>query len=113
MQDNDSARFVEIEGRKYDILDEKEIWKRGELCSPPWVTYLTIQEFKRLHEDGDNLILSGSPRTVYEAEREMPLLSELYLRENIRINMIEISPEVTIFRNTHRKICELMRHSIL
>src|SRR5438105_2475917 len=61
MQDNDSARFVEIEGRKYDILDEKEIWKRGELCSPPWVTYLSMNEFKRLHEDGDNLILSGSP----------------------------------------------------
>ena len=106
-------RFVEVEGQKYDVLNEQEIWKRGELCSPPWVTYLTAKELQRLHDDGDNIIMSGSPRTVYEAEREMPLLANLYGKENIKIVLIEISAEVTVFRNTHRKICELMRHSIL
>lgn len=106
-------RFVEIEGEKFDVLNEKEIWKRGELCSPPWVTYLTVKELKRLHDDGDNIILSGSPRTVYEAEHEMPVMAELFGKENIHIVLIEISAEVTVFRNTHRKICELMRHSIL
>ena len=113
MPEDSPKRFVEVEGVKYDVLNEREIWKRGELCSPPWVTYLTMNEFKRLHEEGDNLIIAGSPRTVYEAEREMPMLAELYGKENIHIAMIEISAEVTIFRNTHRKICELMRHSIL
>ncbi len=113
MPADSSERFVEIEGEKFDVLNEKEIWKKGELCSPPWVTYLTIKELKRLHDDGDNIILSGSPRTVYEAEREMSVLEELYGKENIKIVLIEISAEITIFRNTHRKICELMRHSIL
>src|SRR3989344_5839332 len=113
MPDDSKERFVEIEGEKFDVLNKKEIWKKGELCSPPWVTYLTVKELKRLHDDGDNIILSGSPRTVYEAEREMPVLEELYGKENIKIALIEISAEVTIFRNTHRKICELMRHSIL
>ncbi|MSU60505.1 MAG: hypothetical protein EXS52_01130 [Candidatus Staskawiczbacteria bacterium] len=106
-------RFVEVDGEKFDVLNEKEIWKKGELCSPPWVTYLTLTELQRLHDEGDNIIMSGSPRTVYEAEREMPLLAKLYGKENIKICMIEISAEVTVFRNTHRKICELMRHSIL
>jgi len=113
MPKDSSERFVEIEGEKFDVLNEKEIWKKGELCSPPWVTYLCIKEFKRLHEEGDNIIIAGSPRTVYEAEREMPVLAELYGKENIKIGLIEISAEVTVFRNTHRKICELMRHSIL
>lgn len=113
MAEDTPERFVEVEGEKFDVLNEKEIWKRGELCSPPWVTYLTLKELKRLHDDGDSIILSGSPRTVYEAEREMPLMVELYGRENIHIVLIEISAEVTVFRNTHRKICELMRHSIL
>src|SRR3989344_609359 len=113
MPEDSPERFVEIEGEKFDVLNEKEIWKKGELCSPPWVTYLIIKEFKRLAEEGDNLIIAGSPRTVYEAERGMPLLAELYGKENIKIVLIEISAEVTIFRNTHRKICELMRHSIL
>lgn len=106
-------RFVEIEGKKYDVLEEKEIWKRGELCSPAWVTHLTLAELQRLHDEGDNIILSGSPRTVYEAEREMPLMEQLYGKENIRIVLIEISPETTAKRNSMRKICELMRHSIL
>ena len=113
MPGDSPERFVEIEGEKFDVLNEKEIWKKGELCSPPWVTYLTMKEFKRLHDDGDNLIIAGSPRTVYEAEREMPLLAELYGKEHIKIVLIEISADVTVFRNTHRKICELMRHSIL
>lgn len=113
MPENSRERFLEIEGKTYDVLDEKEIWKRGELCSPPWVTYLTMKELQRLHDDGDNIIMSGSPRTVYEAEREMPLLEKLYGKKNIKIVLIEISTEVTVFRNTHRKICELMRHSIL
>lgn len=108
-----SERFVEFDGEKFDVLDEYDLWKKGILCSPKYVTYLCIREFKKLAENGDNLILSGSPRTLYEAEKEMPVLEELYGKENIKIGMIEISPEVTIFRNTHRKICELMRHSIL
>ena len=113
MTEDAAERFVEFEGEKFDVLNEKEIWKRGELCSPPWVTYLCMREFKRLFDDGDNLVIAGSPRTVYEAEREMPLLADLYGKENIKIALIEISAEVTVFRNTHRKICELMRHSIL
>ncbi len=106
-------RYVEIEGETFDILNELAIWKRGELCSPPWVTWLSMKEFERLHDDGDNLIIAGSPRTVYEAEREMPLLEKLYGKENIKIVLIEIGAEATIFRNSHRKICQLMRHSIL
>ncbi len=113
MPKDSPERFVEFEGQKFDVLNEKEIWERGELCSPPWVTYLCVKEFKRLSEEGENIIIAGSPRTVYEAEREMPLLAELYGKENIKIILIEISAEATVFRNTHRKICELMRHSIL
>lgn len=113
MSADSPERWVEFDGQKFDILNEYEIWKTGVLCSPPFVTYLVQKEIQRLHDDGDNIILSGSPRTVYEAEKIMPFVENLYGKENIKIVLIEISPEVTIFRNTHRKICELMRHSIL
>jgi len=110
----DSAeRFIEVEGKRYDILNEKEIWQRGELCSPPFVTYLVKEKIRDLFNDGKNLVLSGSPRTLYEAERIIPLLKELYGKENLKTLLIEISPEETIFRNSHRRICELMRHPIL
>ncbi|MBU2634956.1 hypothetical protein KJ841_00570, partial [Patescibacteria group bacterium] len=52
-------------------------------------------------------------RTLYEGERITPLLKELYGDENIKVFLIDISAEQTIFRNTHRRICELMRHPVL
>ncbi len=102
-----------VEGKDYVVGEEIENWKKGVLTSPPFITALMMEEFKKLAENGESFILSGSPRTIYEAEKEMPVLAELYKKENIKVAMIEISAEVTIFRNTHRKICELMRHSIL
>lgn len=106
-------RFIEFDGQKFDVLHEKKIWKEGILCDPPFVTYLVIEEIKKLFEEGKNLILSGSPRTLYEAEKIMPFLEKLYAKENIKTVLLQISPEQTVFRNSHRRICELIRHSIL
>jgi adenylate kinase len=106
-------RFVEVNGEKFDILKEKELWEKGILCSPPFVVYSMNEKMEKLFERGENLILSGNPRTVYEAEHELPLLKKLYGKENIKVFFIKISPEETIFRNSHRKICELMRHPVL
>lgn len=106
-------RFVECFGEKIDIFEEMDHWKNGILTSPPFATYLISREIKLCFDQGESLMMSGSPRTLYEAEKEMPMLIELYGKENIKIVLIEISAEVTVFRNTHRKICELMRHSIL
>jgi adenylate kinase len=108
-----SQEVIEIDGQKFDVLSEKENWSKGILNSPPWVTYLVVKEIKRLAEQGENIIFAGSPRTVYEAERVVPVLEQLYGKENIKIILMEIDAQTTIFRNTHRKICELMRHSIL
>ena len=106
-------KIFTIEGKNYKVGDEIENWKKGILTSPPFVTVLMKNEIKKLFEQDENIILSGSPRTIYEVEQEMPFLAELFGKENIKIFLIEISAEITIFRNTHRKICELMRHSII
>jgi len=105
--------FVEIEGSKYFFKKEKELWEKGILCSPPFVTFLVKERIKELAKAGQDLLLSGSPRTEYEAKELLPLLEDLYGKENIKVVLIEISPEETVFRNTHRRICELMRHPIL
>lgn len=106
-------KVFNVDGKDYKVADEIKNWKTGMLTSPPFVTFLMMKECERLFNQGESFILSGSPRTIYEVEKEMPELSRLYGRENIKIFMLQISPEQTIFRNTHRKICELMRHSIL
>ena len=105
--------FLAVGQIKYDILNEKKLWKEGILCSPPFVAYLVKEKIKKIFDEGKNLILAGSPRTLVEGEELMPFLKRLYSAENIKIILIELSPEQTIFRNSHRKICELMRHPLL
>ncbi len=106
-------RYLEIGGKKYSILQEKEIWKKGILCSPPFVAYLIQLKIREIFDFGKNLILAGSPRTLDEAKEVAPLLKKLYGMENIRVILLELSPKETYWRNTHRRICELMRHPIL
>lgn len=113
MNSDSPERFVECFGEKFDVLVEMDNWKKGILTSPPFATTLIMREIQRVFDEGESLMMSGSPRTLFEAEKEMPLLVELYGKENIKIGHIEISPETTATRNSNRKICELIRHSIL
>lgn len=102
-----------IDGQDFKVDDERKRWEAGLLNSPPFVVFLMIEKIKELAEIGKSIIFSGSPRTVYEAEKEIPLFKELYGEENIKFVLLEITAETTIFRNSHRRICELIRHSIL
>ena len=106
-------KVFEIENEKFKVEDEKKRWESGLLNSPPFVVNLMVGKIKELAEEGKSIIFSGSPRTVYEAEREITFLKELYGIENIKFILLEIAAETTIFRNSHRRICELIRHSIL
>lgn len=106
-------KVFSIEGKDYKVGDEIKKWEVGELNSPPFVVFLMLERIKELAKDEKSIIFSGSPRTVYEAEKEIPIIKELYGKENIKFVLLEITAETTIFRNSHRRICELIRHSIL
>jgi adenylate kinase len=110
---NPSQEIVEVDNEKFEVSNEKQLWLDGKLCSPPFVSYLVKENIKNLAEQGENLILAGSPRTVYEGEKVIPLIKELYGEENIKVVLIDISAKETTFRNSHRRLCELMRHPIL
>jgi adenylate kinase len=112
-QSESPEKVFEIDGETFKVADEKIRWSTGLLNSPPFVVNLMVEKIRELAQEGKSIIFSGSPRTVYEAEREIPLLKELYGMENIKFVMITVTPEVTIERNSHRRICELIRHSIL
>lgn len=107
------GEVVEIDGEKYPISEEKKRWETGILCSPPFVDHLIKKRITELYKEGENLILSGSPRTLWEGERLIPLLKKLYGSERIKVIVLNIKPEETLYRNSHRKICELVRHPVL
>lgn len=107
------GEYIEVEGKKYYFEDQKKLWLTGKLWDPPFVTRLMQEKIKELCKAGKNLVLAGSPRTLYEGEKLIPLLEKLYGKKNIEIFFLEISAKETIFRNSHRRICQLMRHPIL
>jgi adenylate kinase len=88
------------------IQEQKKNFETGLLCDPPWVAELVINEIKSLYKRGQGIVLSGSPRTLPEARELIPVLMDLYGKENVYIIKIVIKPETSIFRNSHRKICE-------
>jgi len=102
-----------IEGKDYKVGDEIKKWKSGGLNSPPFVVFLMMERIKELAFQDKSIIFSGSPRTLYEAKREIPMIKELYKLDNIKFIFLEITAQTTIFRNSHRRICQLVRHSIL
>jgi adenylate kinase len=112
-RENKEGEYLEAEGEKYFYSNEKKLWEEGTLNSPPYVVELVKERVRTLHSEEKGLLFSGSPRTVYEGERIIPLLSDLYGKENIFVVVLDIKPETTIFRNSNRKICKLMRHSII
>ncbi len=105
--------FVEADGEKFYIKDERKLWETGFLCSPPFVAQLVIEKIRELHDQGKGIVFSGSPRTLYEGEKVIPCLKDLYGAKETKVIYLNVSPEETIHRNSNRRICKLMRHSIL
>ena len=105
--------FVSVAGKKYFLKDEKRLWKTGILNTPEVVTFWVKKRINEIFKMGESLVLAGSPRTLYEGRALLPLLKKLYGKENIKTVSIKLSAERSIFRNSHRRICELMRHPII
>ena len=105
--------FIKIEGKKYFFEKEKRLWKTGILCSPDFVSFLIKEKVKQLRKEGKGIAFSGSPRTLPEGKELIPLFKKLYGAKNIKIFEIALAARESIFRNSHRRICELMRHPIL
>ena len=105
--------FDEVDEKKYFLLEQKRKREAGEIMAAELVTSWIEKKVEELSKEGENLVIAGSPRTLYEAEKLMPLLADLYGKENIVIVSIDLSEEEAIFRSVHRRICSLVRHPIL
>jgi len=105
--------FVNVKGKKYFLSKEKKLRESGELMSPPLITFWIKNKIGELAREGKGIVTSGSPRTLYEGKELIPLLKKLYGTRNIKIILITLSEKETIWRNSHRKTCQLARHQIL
>jgi len=105
--------FVSIGGKKYFLLEEKKLRDSGKWMSPPLIAFWVKDKIKKLAKESEGIVISGSPKTLLEAKEMVPLLEKFYGPSNIEIILLKQRPEVSIWRNSRRKICVLERHSIL
>ena len=99
---------------------EKKIFDSGELNTPSWVLKdIVIKNTKKLAKAGVRIVFSGSPRTLFEAFGDekttglVEVLDKIYGKENIGILYIDVSPEDSIFRNSHRAVCSVCGAPVL
>ncbi|MFH1582578.1 MAG: nucleoside monophosphate kinase [bacterium] len=105
--------YVKVEGKKYFLVEEKKMRENGVLMSPPLITYWITKKIEELFKEGKGIVTSGSPRTIYEGERVIPVLNKLYGKNNVKVLSVEVSAKESIYRNSHRRSCQLMRHPIM
>ena len=91
---------------------EKKLWESGKLNTPELVLQWIREKIKETANNEEGIVFSGSPRTIPEAEGEIPLLEELYGKENIKVFNLNLSEEESIKRNSKRRICKDNRHPI-
>lgn len=91
---------------------EKRLWESGKLNTPELVLRWIDEKIKEVAGEGRGIVFSGSPRTVYEAEGEIPVLEELYDKKNVKIFNLKLSERESVKRNSKRRICKDSRHPI-
>lgn len=94
------------------VMHEKELWKSGKLNTPELVRKWIMEKIGEIAGSGRGIVFSGSPRTIYEAEGEIPKLEEVYGKENIKVINLHIHEHRSVERNSNRRICEKNRHPI-
>lgn len=106
----DAVKNADRDDKEYQAA--KEAWISGKLVASETVVKLTLDKIKSIAENGKGIVLSGSPRTLYEVEREFPLFESLYGWDNIKVINIKLSEEESVKRNSFRRICRINRHPI-
>lgn len=113
----ESSKVIEekIKNAKPDdtvLQREKKLWESGKLNTPELVLEWIKEKAKEVASEGHGIVFSGSPRTIYEAEGEIPVLEELYGKDRVKVFNIETNEGESIMRNSKRRICKSSRHPI-
>ncbi|MBI3627494.1 MAG: nucleoside monophosphate kinase [Candidatus Sungbacteria bacterium] len=86
------------------IKEEKAKYDAGQLNDSMWVESMVIQKVKELAAEGKSIIFSGNPRTLVEADKEIPEIQILYPGRMAAFSIV-VKDDTSLFRNTKRKIC--------
>jgi adenylate kinase len=92
------------------IQKEKILFDTGKWNSPDFVAGLMLDFIRACAAQGKGIIFSGSPRTVPEAEVEIPELAKLYGMDHITILHLNLDKDEARRRNITRRMCRANSH---
>lgn len=105
-----------------EIQKEREFFDNGTLNTPSWVLKVVKENCARIADSGFGVVLSGSPRTMYEAfgraegekttEGLLELLEKKYGKKNIVIFELVLPENNSVKRNSGRLLCSLCRLNV-
>ena len=99
-------------------IEQKAKIKRGEIVDPPIILRWMREAITTLVDQGKNIVLSGSPRSRFEAEGDeqseglYPLLSRLYGKEHVHTAHLFITEERAVQRSKVRLVCVAHDHPV-
>lgn len=102
----------ELVRKDQEVAEAKRLYNKGELFPPPWTVKIMVEKIRELAKEGQGIVFSGSPRTLHEAENELPILEEAYEKDNVRAIHLNLTKEESVRRNSSRRVCKANRHSI-
>lgn len=97
----------------YLVEDQMKRWQEGFLVEAAVVSKILEQELKMFIERGENIILDGFPRSVEQMKFVIGFIQEKIGKDRMIVFYLDVEKEVSLQRNSQRRICELMRHPIL
>ncbi|MEK7174034.1 MAG: nucleoside monophosphate kinase [Patescibacteria group bacterium] len=115
----DTGRFLESvvhdpkRQREAIIKRERKNFDTGILMTPSFVIGEVKKETIKLAKAGWGVVFSGSPRTMYEAERLVPLLEKLYGKKNMFFIRLDVDAEHSFRRNGARLLCKECKAALL
>jgi len=87
------------------VREQKRIYESGVLNDPRWVAKLVEERTRFYAREGEGIIFSGSPRTLYEAKKIIPLLCKVYGKEHVLVLLLTTSEETAKKRGLNRLVC--------
>lgn len=95
------------------IQKERKIFESGKLNTPNFVAKVVKKQILKIYQSGFGIVFSGSPRTLYEAKEEIPLLQKLYGIKNIFFIELKLKESEALKRNSKRLICKFCGYILL
>lgn len=95
------------------VIRERKLFEEGKLNTPSFVLNEVAHAVRSIAQKGLGVVFSGSPRSMYEAERLIPVLHKLYGKKKVFFFFLRVEPKDSIARNSRRRLCTFCKTPLL